>query len=239
MTSPTDPDAALREASARYQQDRDVQRREIAHGLTTNVETAMAIKRVTLVRGCSRAQLEHYASRTVKEETTKPSQQEVINQVGEVPGGLIEFTNSPNVAQAFGLNDAVIKVEILRIYLAQGSETESGWVCRPDAPFRVVGSWPGLGPDPLDTSAGAPTQPPISPQELAVFTDRINSTFPGRQPGADGANRDPAALALRARAIPSPEAAPPATPSRPNAFTDPRRPRVRQQSALSNEQQLS
>ena len=68
---------------------------------------------------------------------SKPSKEEVINQVGE-RGSLPEFTYDEKTAIGFGTNNYVAVFEINKAYLEQGSIVENGVICKKEAPVELL-----------------------------------------------------------------------------------------------------
>jgi|GEM_PF-1717424 len=69
---------------------------------------------------------------------TAPTEEEAIAQVGEQTS-LPEFTLDTSVAERFGRGQIVIACEIETKYLTPGSAAESGVVCKPCAPIKILG----------------------------------------------------------------------------------------------------
>ncbi|MEV6718018.1 DUF4765 family protein [Lentzea sp. NPDC051208] len=101
---------------------------------------------VVLARGVNERQLQHCLTHSSSPDTVAPTEREARAQVGEyVFGDLVEFTTNPAVAVRFSTRSAsekkyVIVVRIKRKYLAKGSVSEGGWICRNDAPYEVLSS---------------------------------------------------------------------------------------------------
>jgi hypothetical protein len=100
-------------------------------------------KEMILWRGCNRDQLLGIAKKgsagglDFDLDTRPPTEQEAKDQVGErisIP----EFTCDPTVAQGFATGTFIAAVKIPAKYLTKGSNTESGWVCLPSAPVKLL-----------------------------------------------------------------------------------------------------
>lgn len=119
-------------------------------GATTWEQTEQFVRagsgKVRLYRGLKESQLSGMDEKgsakgeeVANEKTKRPSNAEAIKQVGEMTyGKLTEFTNDLSIAENFGRGQFVALVEIDARYLTKGSVTESGWVCKNDAPVELV-----------------------------------------------------------------------------------------------------
>ena len=106
-----------------------------------DVETASGSTEVVLARGCSTLQLEELKDHFGLTATTAPTELEARRHDSDVPafGELIEFTTDADVATRFATGGYLVLVQIQKKYLTRSGNSSGGWICRKDAPFKLLG----------------------------------------------------------------------------------------------------
>lgn len=100
-------------------------------------------KIVVLWRGCRADKLvkmvENHSAGGVpfNKDAEAPTEAQAKDQVGEL-ASFPEFTADPRIAQQFSKGIVVAAFAIPKRYLAKGSRSESGFICKADAPVRLI-----------------------------------------------------------------------------------------------------